>query len=332
MHHVEITSQLEGQHIEELEELIEAATAADGHEPIGEHKFLRLRQGDDLALAILAYESGRLVGYAHTLTFGSGDQRRISCEMVVHPDHRRQGIGSSLLREVIAHAEAEGARRLDLWAYNDSAASRRMAESLGLKPMRHLLHMHRHPGEPPSVEAPQGARIRPFRPDLDNVEWLQLNNRIFRGHPENGSWTLNDLRARMEQPWFRPEDFLLLEVDGRLCGFCWLKVEERQGKGQVGEIYVIGTAPEYQGRGLGRYLLSRALAHLQGRRVDTVAVYVDDSNSSAVALYESFDFHHHHVDVCYWLPLPASKFIQHSGAAKLARGAAGVSEPGAESP
>lgn len=330
MHHVEITSQLEGQHIEQLEELIEAATAADGHEPIGEHKFLRLRQGDDLALAILAYESGRLVGYAHTLTFGTGDQRRISCEMVVHPDHRRQGIGSSLLREVITNAQAEGARRLDLWAYNDSPASRRMAESLGLRPMRRLLHMHRHPGEPPSTAAPQGARIRPFRPHLDEAEWLQLNNRIFRGHPENGSWTINDLRARMEQPWFRPEDFLLLEVDGRLSGFCWLKVEERRGEGRVGEIYVIGIAPEYQGRGLGRFLLSYALAHLRTRLVDTVAVYVDDSNRSAVAFYESFDFHHHHIDVCYWLPLSAQKLIRPPGDAGLARGTAGVSERGGD--
>jgi mycothiol synthase len=98
----------------------------------------------------------------------------------------------------------------------------------------------------------------------------------------------------------------MLEVDGKLAGFCWVKVEERGDEGRMGEIYVIGTAPEYHGRGLGRYLLGEALRHLSGRDVRAVAVYVDQSNERAVALYWSFEFHHHHVDVLYSLPLPAA--------------------------
>jgi len=134
--------------------------------------------------------------------------------------------------------------------------------------------------------------------------WLALNNRAFDGHPENGDWTMEDFQARLGQPWFRPEDLLILEVDGEPVGFHWLKVEEREGEGRVGEVYVIGTAPEHHGRGLGRFLLAEGLTHLSKRAVDAVAIYVDQMNERAVALYRSFEFHHHHADVLYSLALP----------------------------
>jgi mycothiol synthase len=303
MHHVEVITQLQGEHEAPLKELIEAATEADGHEPIGEHKFLRLRHGDDLAIGFMAYEESRLVGYAHTLTFGDGPDRRVSCEIVVHPDCRREGVGRTLVQYVLRHAEAEGAARLDLWAYNDSPASRKLAAEFGLKVTRRLMHMHRHPGPPPISPQPDGATIRPFRPGEDDATWVALNNRIFAGHPENGNWTVEDLQARIAQPWFRAEDFLLVEANGELAGFCWLKVEERGDEGMVGEVYIIGTAPEHHGRGLGRFLLAEGLLHLSERGVDAVAVYVEQTNERAIALYWSFEFHHHHVDVLYSLPL-----------------------------
>ena len=315
MHHVEVISRLEDERVDHLEELIAAAAAVDMHEPIGEHKFLRIKHGDDLAIAFMAYEGQRLVGYAHTLTFGSPEGRRVSCEMVVHPDCRRSGVGRALLGYVVKHAESQGAQRLDVWAYNDSPASQHFVASLGLEATRRLLHMHRHPGPPPVVATPEGASIRAFRPGEDDEAVLALNNRIFAGHPENGSWTLADFRARTQQPWFRADDLLVLEVDGRMAGFCWAKVEERGDEGMMGEIYVIGTAPEYHGRGLGRYLLGEALRHLSGRDVKAVAVYVDQSNERAVALYWSFEFHHHHVDVLYSLPLPLAPAEERAAAA-----------------
>jgi len=299
---LQIVSKLEDDHVDHLEELIRSATLVDGHEPIGEHKFLRLKHGDDLGVAILAYESDELVGYAHTLCYGDSEVRRVSCELVVEPDQRQRGIGSALLREVIDHATGQDARSLDVWAYNDTEGGRHLARSFSLSPQRRLLHMHRHPGEPPTLPVPPSASVRPLRGGEEEA-LLALNNRIFEGHPENGSWTMEDLAARQAQPWFGAKDVLMLDVDGVLAGFCWLKIEERGEEGRVGEIYVIGNAPEFRGRGLGRYLLSAGLQHLSRREVDTVAVYVEESNHAAVSLYHSFKFHHQHVDVLYSLKL-----------------------------
>jgi mycothiol synthase len=91
----------------------------------------------------------------------------------------------------------------------------------------------------------------------------------------------------------------VLDIDGEMAGFCWLKVEERGTEGRVGEIYVIGTAPEHRGRGLGKFLVAAALAHLRTRAANVAAIYVDEANAPAVALYEQSGFHYHHVDVCY---------------------------------
>jgi mycothiol synthase len=298
MDRIDVVSQPEAR-LEQLPELLRAAACADGHEAIGEHKFLRLQQGDDLAAAIAAYEHDELVGYAHTLAYGDGADRRVSCEVVVHPGARRRGVGQALLARAVEHARSQAAGRIDVWAYNDSVASRRLAVELGFTPTRRLLHLHRHVSDTFDVEPPAGIRLRPFDAEADAETLLALNNRIFAGHPENGTWTLEDLRARMRQPWFDARDVLLAELDSSLAGFCWLKVEHREGEGRVGEIYVIGTAPEARGLGLGRYLLAEALRHLPSRGARVAAIYVDESNETAVRLYASCGFHHHHVDVCY---------------------------------
>ena len=306
MHTVEIVSQLEGQHLEQLPELLRAATRADGHEPIGEHKFLRLQRGDDLAVAVLAHESGRLAGYAHTVSYRDHDAKRVSCEFVVHPDLRGRGIGRALLAQATEHAQSQGAGRIDAWAYNDSPASAHLAARLGYAPTRRLLHLHRHVSEAPAPVDVAGARVRGFRLGEDDARWLVLNNRIFAGHPENGSWSMDDLRARFVQPWFNADDLLMLEVHGALAGFCWLKVEDRADEGLVGEIYVIGTAPEHRGMGLGRLLVGHALRRLGEQHTRIAAIYVDEANFAAVSLYEAAGFHHHHVDVCYSRELAAA--------------------------
>ncbi|MBI2724372.1 MAG: mycothiol synthase [Chloroflexi bacterium] len=196
------------------------------------------------------------------------------------------------------HAYEQSARQLDVWAYNDRGAGAQIAEDFGFTPARRLLHLHRDVVDVPDLAAPPGVVLRPMWAGEEGA-LLALNNRIFAAHPENGSWTMEDLRARMVQPWFDRGDVLILERNGAPAGFCWLKIEARPGEGRVAEIYVIGTAPEARGLGLGRLLVARGLAHAVARDADVAAIYVEDSNAAAVALYTSSGFHHHHVDVCY---------------------------------
>ena len=195
MNRIEPSPILHGQ-LSQLPALIQAATLADGHEPLGEHKFLRLEHGDDLVRAILAFEDGDLAGYAHTVTYGDGDERRASCEFVVHPAFRRRGIGRMLLSHAVLDAQAQGASRMDLWAYNDSDASARIAAQFGFAPVRRLLHLHRHMRTSAAASAsPDGVAMRCFRPGADDDAVARAQPARLRGHPEQGHWTLDDLRA-----------------------------------------------------------------------------------------------------------------------------------------
>jgi mycothiol synthase len=299
MQHVEVVSHLEAAHLRQLPGLLQAATLIDGHEPLGEHKFLRLQRGGDLERAMLAFDDEQLAGYAHTVTYGEGDERRSSCELVVHPSFRRRGLGRMLLSHAMVQAKANDAHRMDLWAYNDSTASGNVAAQFGFAPARRLLHLHRHMRSTPDEAIVDGVIVRAFRPAHDQQAWLALNARVFADHPDQGQWTADDLAVRLAQPWFDAGDFLIAEREDVMVGFSWVKIEERANEGRVGEIYVIGVTPEERGRGTGAMLLARSLRRMRERQVDVGAIYVDEANKQATTLYESMGFHHHHVDVCY---------------------------------
>jgi mycothiol synthase len=87
---------------------------------------------------------------------------------------------------------------------------------------------------------------------------------------------------------------LLLERDGILLGFCWLKIE-----GQLGEFYVVGVDPDHQGEGLGRALVEAGVARLVERGIHSAHLYVEGDNEAALRLYRSFGFTEASVDIQY---------------------------------
>ena len=138
------------------------------------------------------------------------------------------------------------------------------------------------PAPEPSISA--------FRPGVDDGEWLALNARVFAWHPEQGGTTQRDLDDRMAEPWFRADDFLVARNEaGSMTGYCWLKVDGAPAT-RVGEIYVVGVAPEASARGLGRALTSAGLARLRERGCTAAELYVEADNTPAVGLYRSLGF------------------------------------------
>jgi mycothiol synthase len=141
----------------------------------------------------------------------------------------------------------------------------------------------------PVVDVPEGAVLRMFEPMHDEDRWLEQNNAAFAHHPEQGAWQREDLAERTNEPWFDPSGFLLLEIDGRLAASCWTKVHELHPD-RFGEIYVVSVHPDFQGRNLGRVMVSQGLASLRKKGVATVVLFVDQSNAVAIKLYESIGF------------------------------------------
>jgi mycothiol synthase len=289
---VQRADRLSPEQVEQVLALMRAADDTDGAPPLSEQVVLHLRAP---AVHLLALENGRIVGYAHV--------EDDAAELVVHPLHRRRGLGRALVTAAMAVADEQSGGRLRIWAHGDHPSASALAIRLGFDRVRVLLQLRRPLSKPlDEVVLPAGVRLRAFRPGLDDEGWLALNAAAFAEHPEQGRWTLEDLRLRLREPWFDAAGFLLAEDgDGRLLGFHWTKVHGGgpDGHEAIGEVYVLGVAPGVHGGGLGRALTLAGLRHLRDRGLEQVMLYVDESNARAVTLYQKLGFVRWSSDVSY---------------------------------
>ncbi len=283
---IETRQRLADDDIEAVAALIQAATKADAVAPLSEQGLFRLR-GDERARHVVARTDGTVVGYAQ-LDDGNG-----AAELVVHPDHRRRGFGRELVTRLISEA---GSSELNIWAHGDGQPAAALAAATGFDRVRSLWQMSRPLSDDlPEQQLPDGIVVDTFVASSDEEDWVTLNARSFAEHPEQGAWTIADLRDREAEPWFDPAGFFIARRGGSIVGFHWTKVHDET----TGEVYIVGIDPAERGRGLGKALTLLGIRHLKGLGLTRVILYVDESNQTAVRLYRGLGFEQVSVDVMY---------------------------------
>jgi len=145
-----------------------------------------------------------------------------------------------------------------------------------------------------SARWPDDVEVRPYDDGTDRAALIAVNNRAFANHPEQGGWDDAAMQSRLDQAWVDPTGFLVVLRDDTVVGFIWMKLHALELIAEpLGEIYAVAVDPAHQGQGLGRAL---ALAGLDwaSQHVPTGMLYVDASNTAAIAMYESLGFGEHH--------------------------------------
>jgi len=195
-----------------------------------------------------------------------------------------------------------------IWSHGDLPAAKAIAASLKLELLWSNLLMSKSLGEIQPVTSKYP--IRTFIPGLDNQAFLALNNNVFTNYPDQGGWSEDDLKVRINESWFDDKGFFVAEDKGELIGFCWTKIhgahthshagsDDDHGHEALGEIYVLEVNPDYKGQGVGRDLTITGLNYLKYQGLNNVMLYVGVENKPAFKLYKSLGFNEFGSDVMY---------------------------------
>ena len=277
-------------------DLINRTTNHDGTPPIAEHILLHLRYGGDKADSHLLVENdNQVIGYAHL------DQTDLvagpSVELVVDPSYRGVGVGKALLSEAIKIC----GKSLRLWVHGEQEAAHSLAASFNFEKIRTVLQMSKSLTDiQPLPVIDKEIIIRSFLPGIESDSWLELNNKVFKDHPEQGGWQLSDLNHRLSEEWFDEKGFFIVEKNKQVIASTWTKVhgehshdhdgEASHAHPAIGEIYITAVDPAYTGLGIGKALTITALNYLKYKGLKEAMLYVDFENKVALNLYTSLGF------------------------------------------
>jgi mycothiol synthase len=286
-------------------ELINRTTNHDAAPPIAEHILLHLRYGGDkFDSHLLVEKDNQVIGYAHL------DQTDLvagpSVELVVDPSYRGAGVGKALLSEAVKIC----GKSLRLWVHGEGELAHSLAASFNFEKIRTVLQMSKSLTDiQPLPIINKEIVIRSFLPGIDSDDWLELNNKVFKDHPEQGGWQLSDISHRLSEEWFDEKGFFIVEKNKQVIGSTWTKVHGEHSHDHdsghshahpaIGEIYITAVDPEYAGRGIGKALTITALNYLKYRGLKEAMLYVDFDNKAALNLYNSLGFEIANKDILY---------------------------------
>ena len=244
------------------------------------------RSGFELATdAWVVDRAGAIVGYGQVLR---EEPTVLEAWGVVHPEHRKRGLGSALMDRIEERASQLQAGtpspRFRHAIKADDLAAAAMLLARSMRPIRHFWHMQIDLVTPLQEGAPpDGIEIRPIEPDEDLPAVHRVLDEAFAedwGHHSEPFERWAEEQAG--SPSFDPTLWLLAAERGEPVGALTANVW-----GDRGWVAELGVLKPYRGRGVGVALLRRSFGTFADRGLEQVLLNVDAENpTGATALYE----------------------------------------------
>jgi mycothiol synthase len=287
-------------------DLLLASRAADGiREPISREELRHLwfdhpnvAFATDTLTAVA--HDGSLAGIVGLFTRDQpASAVRVFVPGAVHPDARRRGIGTRLLRwaeergRVLAAGVAgAGTRQLDGEAAETAVDRIALFERHGFRPARSFLTMRHDLGAVATGgPLPAGVVGAAWRPDLDDATRLAHND-AFRDH-----WGSDPLSVDRWQhfvagmPGFRADCSWLAIAGDEVVGYTLATVNTPSSGALVGWLGTIGVRRSWRHQGIASALIRRSLASFAAAGAAGAGLDVDaDNPTGAVRVYTTLGF------------------------------------------
>lgn len=229
---------------------------------------------------------------------------RMVLDCWIHPAHRGEGLTKALLGYGIQRARELGAEKAHVNVQRENTARRNVLQHLGFSHVRTFLELTLDlSGFPAEDIRAYGCRY--LRSGEEGM-LTDIQNRCFVGSWGYNPNTMETITYRLNLAHCAPGDVIVACQGRGIVAYCWTEILPCNRAGtnqQKGRVYMIGTAPDVRGRGLGKRVLVAGLSHLKQRGVRECDLTVDSQNESARRLYDSLGFHLQTVTFWYEMPL-----------------------------
>jgi mycothiol synthase len=267
---------------------------------------------DDTRLALV---HGDPAGYVYTYHLPS-EVREERCYVFgeVHPAHRRQGVGTELMRWGLARAEQQlrsSGRALPRFIRADKPeyieGAHRLFAHVGMQPVRYMEELLRPLTDLPEIPTLDGLRVTPWPEDRDEEIRLE-KNAAFEDHWGSTPTSPHHWDQMVHGYGSRPDlSFVVLDDRDRVVAHCMNKRFESDddliGRSD-GWIDSLGTLREHRGKGIASALVAHSLHAFAAAGLTHASIGVDSENPSGAAqLYRRLGFQPQQRSITYEIAL-----------------------------
>ncbi|MCB9452631.1 MAG: GNAT family N-acetyltransferase [Anaerolineaceae bacterium] len=208
-------------------------------------------------------EDGQMVAFAELRTWRTPPIRPI-LYAYVHPDHRRQGIGTAITQWGIQQASCflplvPEKARVVLGAFSNMEDGQRLLENNGFHCTRqsHLMSIDLHDGIP-KPQFPDGFRLVTMAEHPVLEDFVRVYQETFKDHRGAVDEPLQAAVDRWERVIasgdFPPENFVLVKAGDTDAAIIIMANKSDDDPDKL-FVQTLGTMPVYRGRGLATHLL-----------------------------------------------------------------------------
>jgi mycothiol synthase len=242
----------------------------------------------------IAEADGKLVGYGVALEQPS---QRCTIYVVVHPSHRRQGLGSQLLELTLNRAREYGSASVLVYANEHNPGSNSFLKQHGFQAVGSSGALKAPASiDVPAFEFPTGWALKTYFEVNEPRTLLNALNMCYFGmwgHGYNPTPSEEDIKFPRFLQYYKPEDILLLyDEKDAVVGICSLRSEgKKEANGEVSDLLDgPGILQEHRDKGYQRQMMLAGIQHLRQKGTRPIVLEFWGESESALNIYRELGF------------------------------------------